>query len=328
MVHYISFPGLFDNVFAVPQEAFFGIRWYAIMIMTGFLLAALYGMKRAKEFGSNGDQVADILLISLPAAIIGARIYYVAYMWDYYSQHTDEIIRIWDGGIAIYGGIIAAVLAVIIYGKIKKMDIPSFLDMGGIGLLLGQAIGRWGNFFNAEAFGTTTDLPWGMVIRTSMMQQGTPVHPTFFYEFAWNLIGFGLLHFYSKKRKFKGEIFLMYIAWYGLGRSFIEGLRTDSLMWGDVRVSQALAIASCAIAVIILLYKYISKKYVPITADTYAPVVTGEAAPEVAETVAVPGEPLDTGDEPSEPINDEPEATPEDPEEDSPVPEEQDGAHQ
>ena len=308
MVHYISFPGLFDNVFSVPQEAIFGIRWYAVMIMIGFLLAAVYAMKRAPQFGTNGDQVADILLIGLPSAIIGARLYYVAYMWDYYSQHKDEIIRIWDGGIAIYGAVIAAIIAVIIYGKIKKMDILSFLDLGGIGLLLGQAIGRWGNFFNAEAFGTTTDLPWGMVIRTSVMQQGTPVHPTFFYEFAWNLIGFALLHFYSKKRKFKGELFLMYIAWYGLGRGFIEGLRTDSLMWGstDIRVSQVLAFASCAVAVIILLYKYISKKYVPITAETYAvaagPVeqaaveetATGEGNPEELMTQQPQEETIDT----------------------------------
>ena len=265
MTHYITFPGLFDDILTVPTETFFGIKIYAVMIMVGFLLAALYAMARAKQFNVDGDIVADILIFALPAAIIGARAYYVIHKWDYYSQHTDEIIKVWNGGIAIYGAIIAAALVIVIYSKIKKVDMLSLLDLGAISLLIGQSIGRWGNFFNAEAYGTTTDLPWGMVIRKSIQTTGAAVHPTFLYESLWNAIGFIILHNYSKKRKFKGEMTLLYIAWYGLGRAFIEGLRIDSLMIGNtnIRVSQVLAAVTCVLAVAALLYLYKTKKGIP-----------------------------------------------------------------
>ena len=209
MTHYITFPGLFDKILTVPTETFFGIKLYAVMIMSGFLLAAIYAMVRAKEFNTNADQIADLLIFALPLSIIGARIYYVANMWDYYSQHLNEIIAVWEGGIAIYGAIIAAAIVVFVFAKVKKADVLSLLDLGSLGLLIGQSIGRWGNFFNAEAFGGPTDLPWGMVIRKSIQSNGVAVHPTFLYESLWNALGFVLLHFYSKKRKFKGEICLM-----------------------------------------------------------------------------------------------------------------------
>ena len=266
MTHYITFPGLFDDILTVPTETFFGIKIYAVMIMVGFLLAAIYAMARAKEFNSDGDIIADLLIVVLPVAIIGARAYYVLHKWDYYSQHTDEIIKVWNGGIAIYGAIIASALVIMIYSKIKKIDMLSLLDLGAISLLIGQSIGRWGNFFNAEAYGTTTDLPWGMVIRKSIQTTGAAVHPTFLYESIWNAIGFVILHNYSKKRKFKGEMTLLYIAWYGLGRAFIEGLRVDSLMIGNtnIRVSQMLAIVTCVLSVIALLYFYKTKKGTPV----------------------------------------------------------------
>ena len=266
MTHYITFPGLFDDILTVPTETFFGIKIYAVMIMVGFLLAAIYAMARAKEFNSDGDIIADLLIFVLPAAIIGARAYYVLHKWDYYSQHTDEIIKVWNGGIAIYGAIIASAIVIMIYSKIKKIDMLSLLDLGAISLLIGQSIGRWGNFFNAEAYGTTTDLPWGMVIRKSIQTTGAAVHPTFLYESIWNAIGFVILHNYSKKRKFKGEMTLLYIAWYGLGRAFIEGLRVDSLMIGNtnIRVSQMLAIVTCVLSVIALLYFYKTKKGTPV----------------------------------------------------------------
>ena len=266
MTHYITFPGLFDDILTVPTETFFGIKIYAVMIMVGFLLAAIYAMARAKEFNSDGDIIADLLIFVLPAAIIGARAYYVLHKWDYYSQHTDEIIKVWNGGIAIYGAIIASALVIVIFSKIKKIDMLSLLDLGAISLLIGQSIGRWGNFFNAEAYGTTTDLPWGMVIRKSIQTTGAAVHPTFLYESIWNAIGFVILHNYSKKRKFKGEMTLLYIAWYGLGRAFIEGLRVDSLMIGNtnIRVSQMLAIVTCVLSVIALLYFYKTKKGTPV----------------------------------------------------------------
>ena len=266
MTHYITFPGLFDDILTVPTETFFGIKIYAVMIMVGFLLAAIYAMARAKEFNSDGDIIADLLIVVLPVAIIGARAYYVLHKWDYYSQHTDEIIKVWNGGIAIYGAIIASAIVIMIYSKIKKIDMLSLLDLGAISLLIGQSIGRWGNFFNAEAYGTTTDLPWGMVIRKSIQTTGAAVHPTFLYESIWNAIGFVILHNYSKKRKFKGEMTLLYIAWYGLGRAFIEGLRVDSLMIGNtnIRVSQMLAIVTCVLSVIALLYFYKTKKGTPV----------------------------------------------------------------
>ena len=265
MTHYITFPGLFDDILTVPTETFFGIKIYAVMIMVGFLLAAIYAMARAKEFNSDGDIIADLLIVVLPVAIIGARAYYVLHKWDYYSQHTDEIIKVWNGGIAIYGAIIASALVIVIFSKIKKIDMLSLLDLGAISLLIGQSIGRWGNFFNAEAYGTTTDLPWGMVIRKSIQTTGAAVHPAFLYESIWNAIGFVILHNYSKKRKFKGEMTLLYIAWYGLGRAFIEGLRVDSLMIGNtnIRVSQMLAIVTCVLSVIALLYFYKTKKGTP-----------------------------------------------------------------
>ena len=283
MTHYITFPGLFDDILTVPTETFFGIKIYAVMIMVGFLLAAIYAMARAKEFNSDGDIIADLLIVVLPVAIIGARAYYVLHKWDYYSQHTDEIIKVWNGGIAIYGAIIASALVIVIFSKIKKIDMLSLLDLGAISLLIGQSIGRWGNFFNAEAYGTTTDLPWGMVIRKSIQTTGAAVHPTFLYESIWNAIGFVILHNYSKKRKFKGEMTLLYIAWYGLGRAFIEGLRVDSLMIGNtnIRVSQMLAIVTCVLSVIALLYFYKTKKGTPVLVSANETEVADETSTDI-----------------------------------------------
>ena len=299
MTHYITFPGLFDDILTVPTETFFGIKIYAVMIMVGFLLAAIYAMARAKEFNSDGDIIADLLIFVLPAAIIGARAYYVLHKWDYYSQHTDEIIKVWNGGIAIYGAIIASALVIVIFSKIKKIDMLSLLDLGAISLLIGQSIGRWGNFFNAEAYGTTTDLPWGMVIRKSIQTTGAAVHPTFLYESIWNAIGFVILHNYSKKRKFKGEMTLLYIAWYGLGRAFIEGLRVDSLMIGNtnIRVSQMLAIVTCVLSVIALLYFYKTKKGTPVLVSANETEVADETSTDMEnaqDTVLETAEEIET----------------------------------
>lgn len=292
MTHYISFPNIFDKVFTVNQTIF-GIHWYAIIIATGFLIAAIYAMTRAKQFNTNADTVADILIFALPAAIIGARLYYVVNSWEYFSQNLSKIVAIWEGGLAIYGAVIAALIVVVIYGKIKKLDILSFMDLGALGLLIGQFIGRWGNFVNAEAFGTQTDSFFGMVIRKNILETGTPVHPTFLYESIWNLLGFVMLHFYSKKRKFKGEIFLLYTAWYGLGRGFIEGLRTDSLFIGDttIRISQALGWGSCVVAVLILAYLYITKKYSPVD---HAQIALDMAEKTLKNEIVITSEPTDS----------------------------------
>ena len=253
MEHAISFPalGLDFNINRVAVNLFGkDIYWYGIIICLGFVLAALYVNRRTKEFGVTSDNLMDCLIICVPVGIICARIYYVAFEWGYYSQHPNEIIAIWKGGIAIYGAVIGVVIALAVYSRIKKLSFASLCDLAAFGLLIGQCIGRWGNFVNGEAHGGATSLPWGMSI-----DGASPVHPTFLYESLWNIIGFIILNILYKKKKFGGEIALMYIIWYGIGRTFIEGLRTDSLYIGNsgIRVSQVLAALSAVIALIFLL---------------------------------------------------------------------------
>lgn len=271
MEHTIGFPNL-GLEFTLNRVActVFGkdIYWYGIIICVGFILAALYVNSRTKDFGITSDNLTDCLIICVPLGIICARIYYVVFEWSYYAQHPDEIIAIWKGGIAIYGGIIGTLIGLYVYSRVKKLSFASLCDLAAFGLLIGQCIGRWGNFVNGEAHGGPTTLPWGMTIDDQSM-----VHPTFLYESLWNLIGFILLHFYSKKRKFKGEMALLYVAWYGAGRAWIEGLRTDSLYIGSMRVSQLLAILSCIAAIAVLARQYSRIKvakafYVPETPKT------------------------------------------------------------
>ena len=254
MEHTIGFPNL-GLEFTLSRVACTvlgkDIYWYGIIICAGFILAALYVNSRTKDFGITSDNLTDCLIICVPLGIICARIYYVVFEWGYYAQHPGEIIAIWKGGIAIYGGIIGTLIGLFVYSRVKKLSLASLCDLAAFGLLIGQCIGRWGNFVNGEAHGGPTTLPWGMTIDGQSM-----VHPTFLYESLWNLAGFVLLHFYSKKRRFKGEIALLYAAWYGAGRAWIEGLRTDSLYIGSVRVSQLLAIISCLAAVAVLARQY------------------------------------------------------------------------
>ncbi len=265
MTNSISFPNMpiiGDTVFEINRVAFtvFGreIMWYGIIIAVGFIIAALYFTRRATQFNSNSDQLIDLLIFALPLSIIGARAYYVAFEWDRYKDNLSDIFAIWNGGLAIYGAIITAFIVAFVFCKIKKADLLSILDVGMLGMLIGQFIGRWANFINAEAFGGTTDLPWGMVINNA-----AAVHPTFLYESIWNFVGFIILHFYSKRRKFRGEITLLYVAWYGLGRAFIEGLRTDSLYIGEtgIRMSQLFAAVTFLLAAAALIYFYATKKY-------------------------------------------------------------------
>ena len=254
MEHTIGFPNL-GLEFTLSRVACTvlgkDIYWYGIIICAGFILAALYVNSRTKDFGITSDNLTDCLIICVPLGIICARIYYVVFEWGYYAQHPGEIIAIWKGGIAIYGGIIGTLIGLFVYSRVKKLSLASLCDLAAFGLLIGQCIGRWGNFVNGEAHGGPTTLPWGMTIDGQSM-----VHPTFLYESLWNLAGFVLLHFYSKKRRFKGEIALLYAAWYGAGRAWIEGLRTDSLYIGSVRVSQLLAVVSCIAAVAVLARQY------------------------------------------------------------------------
>lgn len=264
----ISFPFLGEDFVINPPThiTVFGrnIYWYGIIIGLGFLLAVIYALKRSKQFGLTQDNILDMLICAVPSAIIGARLYYVIFNPDDYfgAGKWGNIVKIWEGGLAIYGGIIFAVAATIIVCKVRKIPLLPMLDIGGLGLLIGQAVGRWGNFMNREAFGCVTEVFCRMGL-TLPGQETIYVHPTFLYESLWNAVGFILLHLVSKKwRKFDGQIFIMYIGWYGLGRFFIEGLRTDSLylIGTDIRVSQLLAIICFGAAVILLLRIFITKR--------------------------------------------------------------------
>ncbi|MDO5141790.1 MAG: prolipoprotein diacylglyceryl transferase [Eubacteriales bacterium] len=254
MEHVIAFPAL-DWQATISRVAFevlgMNIYWYGIIICVGAILAARYVDAHVQAFGLTSNHLMDCLLVCVPTAIVCARIYYVVFEWEYYSQHPAKIVAIRDGGLAIYGGVIGAVLALWAYSRAKRLSFATLCDLAAMGLLIGQCIGRWGNFVNGEAHGGETALPWGMSI-----DGAAPVHPTFLYESLWNLAGFLGLHLYWKKRRFRGELALLYVAWYGLGRTWIEGLRTDSLYIGAFRVSQVLAAVSCAAAVALLVRQY------------------------------------------------------------------------
>lgn len=253
MENVIAFPNLGLEV-TVNRVAFNilgkDIYWYGIIIAIGFVLAIAYCSRRIDQFGFNNDMLFDALIVALPSAIVCARLYYVIWEWSYYSKHPSEIIAVWEGGLAIYGGVIGALLAVAAYGRIKRLSIPGMFDVAALGLLIGQCIGRWGNFINGEAHGTETASLFGMMVNGE-----GPFHPTFLYESVWNLIGFFILHLISKKcYRFRGQIFLCYLIWYGAGRAVIEGMRTDSLYVGqtDIRISQVVAIVSCIVGIVLL----------------------------------------------------------------------------
>ena len=259
----IRFPGL-GLEFDMPRVAFsvFGhnIYWYGIIIALGFVLAVSYGLKYCRKFGFTPDDLIDMLLVAVPVGVIGARAYFVIFHFDLYQDNFWDVLKIWNGGLAIYGGIIGGLGSAAIVALIKKIKPLAVLDIASIGYFIGQAIGRWGNFVNREAYGERTALPWRMEIYNAAEGMRMSVHPCFLYESLWNALGFVLLHFVSKRRKFDGQVFLLYLAWYGLGRSLIEPLRTDSLYlfnmtwFGEpVRVSQFLAILTCAVAVVLIL---------------------------------------------------------------------------
>lgn len=241
------------------------IRWYGVIIAFGMMLAVIYACKRAQEFGFTADDLTDGVLAIVPFAIICARAYYCIFQWDAYRDNPISCLYIWKGGLAIYGGVIGAIIGVIVFCKVKKLSVPAVLDLVMLGFLIGQCIGRWGNFMNREAFGAETD----SFLRMGLLNPATGVvtyyHPTFLYESVWNLVGFVLLHILSKHRKFDGEIALGYATWYGLGRAWIEGLRTDSLYLGstDIRVSQLLAALSFVVGGILLVYLRFFRKNDP-----------------------------------------------------------------
>lgn len=258
MTNYIiDFPGL-GLTLNPPAEltiGSFSIRLYGLIIALGLVLAVVYALKRRAQFGLSEDDLLDGVLWIAPFAIVCARIYYCAFEWDMYKDNPISVLYIWEGGIAIYGAVIGAAIGVFIHCKfIKKISVLSVLDIVSLGFMIGQMIGRWGNFFNREAHGGVTDSFLRMGLLNPVTGSGEYYHPTFLYESLWNLVGFILLHGISKGRKYDGQIALMYVAWYGLGRALIEGLRTDSLWWGNFRVSQVLAAVSCLAALVALIW--------------------------------------------------------------------------
>ena len=275
----IRFPGLFgDCAFTASAKALDigkGVYWYGIIIAIGLLMALLFCMKQRKKYGISEDDLLDGLLWGIPFGIIGARLYYVIFYLDLYRNSDGtinwrEVIAIWDGGLAIYGGVIATVIVALLLSRHRKFKIGAMLDLVVMGLLIGQIFGRWGNFMNREAFGAETTLPWRMQLTTTA---GTliEVHPTFLYESLWNLIGLLLIVFVvSKARRFDGENTWFYFLWYGIGRFWIEGLRTDSLYlfnWTiagqPIRVSQALSLVMVLVSAFMLLYHIKIKPHTP-----------------------------------------------------------------
>lgn len=265
----ISFP-LFGEgfIFDFPRSiTIFGynIYLYGLFITLGFVLAALYLLRRCESLGLTKDNVLDLVILAVPSGLIGARIYYIAFNASHYfgDGKWRNIFMIREGGLAVYGGVLGGAIAFYIYSRVKKIPVGKLLDAAGFGLFIGQAVGRWGNFVNREAFGTETTAPWRMGL--TMGARTIYVHPTFLYESLWNIAGFIILHVLSKKfeRKRYGHFFLFYVAWYGLGRYMIEGLRTDSLFvsGSDVRISQLLAAISFSVAVVLLIrYHFLSRE--------------------------------------------------------------------
>lgn len=247
--------------FSIPiGDNHWDIYWYGIIIATGFLLALIYGLRNAKRFNINVDRMLDVVLVTVPVAILCARAYYVIFdgvklesFGDFFGFGDSSGFT----GLAIYGGVIGAFVTGGVMCYIRRVNILDMFDLAAIGFLIGQGIGRWGNFMNQEAFGGLTGSSWwGMQSERTVYEMGEGlVHPCFLYESIWCLTGFLLLHIFSKKRKFSGQMVLMYCVWYGLGRGFIELLRTDSLMLGGLKVSSLLSFVLCISAATLLTVK-------------------------------------------------------------------------
>ena len=289
MTNTVFFPGL-GLEFTLERVAFTilgrPVYWYGLIIGCGFLLAVMLCGKWAPRFGLTEDHVMDMLFWMVPPGLIGVRAYYVIFNLDLYrrmdgSLDWGAIFRYSDGGLAIYGGIIGGVLGLLLYCGVKGLSFPAFADLVVHGLVIGQCVGRWGNFMNVEAYGSVTTAPWRMCsdsIAAELWRKGlleseaaffalkegvTGVHPTFFYESLWSFVGIFLIYFLGKHvRKYDGQIFLSYVLWYGLGRTWIEGLRTDSLyffgleLFGiPLRTSQVLALTSAVLAGAVLVWQ-------------------------------------------------------------------------
>lgn len=294
------------------------IYWYGVIIASGLFLAVCLCTRWSGRFGVNGDQIIDMMLFAVPAALVAIRAYYVIFNLGQF-QNADgsldwaKVFRYSDGGLAIYGAIISSAIVLLIFCHVRKISFLAFADLGVHGLFIGQLVGRWGNFMNVEAFGSVTAAPWrmcGSTIAEYMLREGyvdeagyqailsgsLGVHPTFFYESAWNFVGLLLVYFMGKKRKFDGQCFLFYVFWYGLGRAWIEGLRTDSLylyVGSTIRVSQLVAALSALAAGAVLLVMLLRKGNSPekLYVNKLAAQKAAQAASEEAEDAPEPGAP-------------------------------------
>lgn len=272
---YIEFPNMFEFKINISRVAFsiftMPIYWYGIIIASGIMISLILANRHCERYGITKDNVADIFVYSLIGAVIFARLYYVVFKINDFDWDFSSIINTRTGGLAIYGGIIGGVLVGIIYSKIKNIKFLKLADFFAPYIVFSQAVGRWGNFVNQEAFGYNTDLPWGMTGNRikeqliTMKIDGLPVnpnalvHPTFIYESIWNIIVFTILLLYRRKKKFDGEVFAMYMILYGIGRAFVESLRTDSLYWGSYRVSMMLGIVFFIVFTVFILVKRYKK---------------------------------------------------------------------
>jgi len=292
----VYFKGL-EHVFKVRdvlvEFTLFGhtvsIKWYGAIIAFGFTLAVLWGGRMAYKWKMDLNKMLDVLIFGTIGGILGARLYYVAFEWDYYRANPSEIFKTWNGGLAIYGGLIGGLVAALITCKVIKLNFLNLLDCAGMSFLIGQGIGRWGNFTNQEAFGTNTDLPWGMwsvkvrdyllrhqyefgtqglAVNAGTLEEKAYVHPTFLYESLWCFFSLLILYvIYRRYRKFSGQLILCYGILYGAERMLVEGLRTDSLYWGSFRVSQLLSAVIVAVCVVLLTVMLIKKRKPPLPAD-------------------------------------------------------------
>ena len=291
----ISFPGIGIDQFSVNKVAFeiplFGgieVRWYGLIITAGILLAMLYCYFRSKEEGIKLDDLLDMAIYTVIFGILGARLYYVLFTLDEYNN-IYEAIAIWEGGLAIYGAIIAGALTILVICKIKKIVLAKALDMAAPAVMIGQILGRWGNFFNGEAHGgEVLESEFFYFIRMGLSHgEGAKIvsyyHPTFLYESLWNLVGFIIINALYKKKKFDGQIVLMYVTWYGFGRMLIEGLRTDSLYLGVFRISQIVGFACFVVGAILLVLGFSKARRATLTAEEYV-----AAYPKFSHAVATP----------------------------------------
>lgn len=228
------------------------VMWYGILMALGMIIGTLLAIKEGKRVGIKEDDILDLAIVAIPSGLIGARLYYVIFNWDYYSQNISQILNFRGGGMAIHGALIGGILAGYLFSRYKKMSFFKLADTVIIGVPLAQAIGRWGNFINQEAHGGPTNLPWGIMVN------GEKVHPTFLYESIWNIGIFIFLWIFRKKKQYEGEVIVLYTILYSLGRFFIEGLRTDSLMIGPFRMAQVISLVGVIGGIIV--HIYLSKK--------------------------------------------------------------------